>query len=233
MPRFRQRLWAAVTAAVAALSPAALSPAALRRPAALGVATSGVARSGLATFGTAIFGIAAFGTAAGANAPGPFVLRPADGELGMSVPSIYRANTFGCSGGNVSPALEWSGAPPGTESFVLTLFDRDELSTPSGWWHWVVYDLPKSVDRLPMGAGAEHSRKLPRGAQQGRSDLGKDAYHGPCPAKGDAPHRYVFTVYAVNVARLPVPPEPSGAMVTSIVQDHLLGKAEFIARYGR
>jgi Raf kinase inhibitor-like YbhB/YbcL family protein len=216
-PRFRQRVYAAVPACRAAL----------------GFAACGIAALVFAAFGTALFGFAGVGTAAAANAPGPFVLRPADAELGMSVPSIYTANAFGCSGGNLSPALEWSGAPPGTESFVLTLFDRDELSTPSGWWHWVVYDLPKNVDRLPMGAGAEHSRKLPPGAQQGRSDLGRDAYQGPCPAKGDAPHRYVFTVYAVNVARLPVPPEASGAMVTSIVQDHLLGKAEFIARYGR
>ncbi len=162
-----------------------------------------------------------------------FVLTSPDARLVVSVPEIYTAQAFGCSGGNQSPELEWRGAPAGMQSFVVTLFDRDERSTPSGWWHWVVYDLPKNVDRLPKGAGIEHSPVLPAEARQGRTDLGTDAYHGPCPAKGDAPHRYVFTVYAVNVAKLPVGPESSGAMVTSVVQDHLLGKAVFVAHYGR
>jgi Raf kinase inhibitor-like YbhB/YbcL family protein len=167
-------------------------------------------------------------------APPPhFVLVSPDARLAVSVPEIYTAQAFGCSGGNQSPELHWSGAPAGTQSFVVTLFDRDERSTPSGWWHWVVYDLPKNVDRLPKGAGIEHSQLLPAEAQQGRTDLGTDAYHGPCPAKGDPPHRYVFTVYAVNVAKLPVAAESSGAMVTSVVQDHLLGKAVFVAHYGR
>jgi hypothetical protein len=175
------------------------------------------------------------GTACVATAAPPphFVLTSPDARLAVSVPEIYTAQAFGCSGGNQSPELQWSGAPAGTQSFVVTLFDRDERSTPSGWWHWVVYDLPKNVDRLPKGAGVEHSQQLPPEAQQGRTDLGTDAYHGPCPAKGDPPHRYVFTVYAVNVAKLPVAPESSGAMVTSVVQDHLLGKAVFVAHYGR
>jgi Raf kinase inhibitor-like YbhB/YbcL family protein len=162
-----------------------------------------------------------------------FVLSSADKQLAVSVPLIYTAKAFGCSGGNLSPELHWSGAPAGTQSFVLTLFDRDERSTPSGWWHWVVYDLPKATGSLPQGAGAEHSGALPAGALQGRTDLGEDAYHGPCPAAGDPPHRYVLTIYALNVAKLPVPADSSGAMVTSIVQEHLLGKAVFVAHYGR
>jgi Raf kinase inhibitor-like YbhB/YbcL family protein len=163
----------------------------------------------------------------------PFVLSSPDPKLAKTVPDLYTANLFGCTGGNTSPALQWRGAPEGTLSFVVTLFDRDERSTPSGWWHWVVYDLPKSADSLPQGAGAEHSTALPAGALQGRTDLGTDAYHGPCPAKGDPPHRYVFTIYALNVAKLPVSPDASGAMVTSTAQDHLLGKAVFVAHYGR
>ena len=162
-----------------------------------------------------------------------FVLSSPDSRLVASVPEKYTAKAFGCSGGNVSPALTWHGAPAGTKSFVLTLFDPDERSTPSGWWHWVVYDLPPSTDHLSEGAGALNSKALPSGTQQGRSDLGEDAYHGPCPAAGDPPHRYVFTLYALNVAKLPVGPESSGGMVTSVVQDHLLGKAVFIAHYGR
>jgi phosphatidylethanolamine-binding protein (PEBP) family uncharacterized protein len=100
------------------------------------------------------------------------------------------------------------GAPAGTKSFVVTLFDRDERSTPSGWWHWVVYDLPNNVDKLPAGAGAEHTQAMPAESRQGRSP-------------------------ALNVAKLDVPADSSGAMVTSTAQDHLLGKAVFIAHYGR
>ena len=162
-----------------------------------------------------------------------FVLFTPDARLRTGMPDIYVANAFGCAGGNTSPPLAWRNAPAGTKSFVVTLFDRDERSTPSGWWHWVVYDLPADTDRLPAGAGSDHSSALPAGALQGRTDLGTAAYHGPCPAKGDPPHRYLFTVYALSVAKLAVDAGASGAMVTSTVQDALLGKATLVAHYGR
>lgn len=162
-----------------------------------------------------------------------FALYSPDSRLLTGMPEIYIANAFGCSGGNTSPPLAWRHVPPGTRSLVLTLFDRDERSTPSGWWHWVVYDLPAATDHLPQGAGVAHSPALPNATLQGRTDLGTAAYHGPCPAKGDPPHRYVFTLYALSVATLPVAAEASGAMVTSTAQDSLLGKATFVAHYGR
>jgi Raf kinase inhibitor-like YbhB/YbcL family protein len=162
-----------------------------------------------------------------------FVLSSSDAQLEAKVPEVYTANVFGCTGGNMSPPLQWSGAPAGTKSFVVTLFDPDEHSTPSGWWHWVVYDLPASTNSLPKGAGVEHSSVLPPGTMQGRTDLGNDAYHGPCPDKGDRPHHYTFTVYAVSVDKLDVPADSSGAMVVSTARDHLLGKAVFVAHYGR
>jgi Raf kinase inhibitor-like YbhB/YbcL family protein len=162
-----------------------------------------------------------------------FALSSPDAQLVAKVPEVYTANLFGCTGGNMSPPLRWTGTPAGTKSFVVTLFDPDERSTPSGWWHWIVYDLPATADRLPKGAGAEHSSVLPHGTMQGRTDLGNDAYHGPCPDKGDPPHRYTFTVYALSVEKLDVPADSSGAMVVSTAQEHLLGKAVFIAHYGR
>jgi Raf kinase inhibitor-like YbhB/YbcL family protein len=162
-----------------------------------------------------------------------FVLSSLDPKLAAKVPEEYTANLFGCSGGNMSPALQWSGAPAGTKSFVLTLFDPDERGDPSGWWHWVVYNLPANTTSLPKGAGVEHSTALPAGTMQGRTDLGNDAYHGPCPDKGDPPHRYTFTVYALGVDKLDVPADSSGAMVVSTAKEHLLGKAVFIAHYGR
>jgi Raf kinase inhibitor-like YbhB/YbcL family protein len=162
-----------------------------------------------------------------------FVLSSPDAQLAAKVPEVYTANVFGCNGGNMSPPLQWTGAPAGTKSFVLTLHDPDERSTPAGWWHWIVYDLPATVDHLPKGAGAEHSSVLPPGTQQGRTDLGNDAYHGPCPDKGEAPHRYTFTIYALSVEKVDVPPDSSGAMVVSTAREHLLRKAVFVAHYGR
>jgi Raf kinase inhibitor-like YbhB/YbcL family protein len=168
-----------------------------------------------------------------AGAAPAFALYSPDARLQHGMPEIYIVNAFGCAGGNSSPPLAWRNAPAGTKSFVLTLFDRDERSTPSGWWHWVVYDLPANANQLPPGAGVERSTALPPPALQGRTDLGTAAYHGPCPAKGDPPHRYVFTIYALSVAKLPVAAEASGAMVTSTAQDLVLGKATFVAHYGR
>jgi mono/diheme cytochrome c family protein len=78
-----------------------------------------------------------------------FVLSSPDTKLAAKVPEIYTANLFGCSGGNQSPPLQWRGAPAGTKSFVLTLFDPDEHGDPSGWWHWIVYDLPATTTNLP------------------------------------------------------------------------------------
>jgi Raf kinase inhibitor-like YbhB/YbcL family protein len=154
-------------------------------------------------------------------------------ELAHGFPDAYNLNAFGCTGGNASPPLAWSGAPAGTKSFVLTLYDPDDRDNPSGWWHWVVYDIPGNVSSLPAGAGAEHSAKLPAGAHQGRSDLGKLAYHGPCPDQGDKPHRYTFTVYALDVAKLEVDPGSSGAMVVETARDHLLGKGSLVVPHGR
>jgi Raf kinase inhibitor-like YbhB/YbcL family protein len=162
-----------------------------------------------------------------------FVLSSPDTQMAAKVPEVYTANVFGCSGGNASPPLQWSGEPAGTKSFVLTLFDPDEQGDPSGWWHWIVYDLPANTHSLAKGAGVEHSTVLPAGTMQGRTDLGNDAYHGPCPDKGEAPHRYTFTIYALSVDKLDVPADSSGAMVVSTAKDHLLGKAVFVAHYGR
>ena len=167
------------------------------------------------------------------SAKAKFVLSSPDSRMVAKVPEEYTANAFGCSGGNMSPPLQWSGAPAGTKSFVLTLFDPDEHGDPSGWWHWVVYDLPANVTSLPKAAGAENSSVLPAGTMQGRTDLGNDAYHGPCPDKGDPPHRYTFTIYALSVDKLDVKPDSSGAMVVSTANEHLIGKAVFVAHYGR
>src|SRR6266851_1544967 len=110
---------------------------------------------------------------------------------------------FGCAGGNKSPQLAWSGAPDGTKSFALTVFDPD-APTGSGFWHWVVVNIPAGVAELPLDAGNPKANSLPRGARQIRTDFGAPGFGGPCPPTGDHPHRYLFTVYAVGVDQLQV-----------------------------
>ena len=135
----------------------------------------------------------------------------------------------GCDGGNVSPALNWSGAPAGTKSYVLTVYDPD-APTGSGFWHWSVANIPASVTSLPKGAGGE--KGMPEGAIQVRNDFSQVGYGGPCPPKGP-PHHYHFTVYAIDVDKLPIDANASPAVVGFNTHFHTLAKASFIGLYGR
>ncbi|MGO9513630.1 MAG: YbhB/YbcL family Raf kinase inhibitor-like protein [Steroidobacteraceae bacterium] len=140
-------------------------------------------------------------------------------------------NGFGCSGKNISPPLKWSGAPSATKSFALTVYDPD-APTGSGWWHWVVFDIPASVTELAQGAG-NAGGKLPADAVQGRTDFGSSGYGGPCPPKGNKPHRYIFTVYALKTDKLNVPADASAAMVGFTIGANKLASASLTAFYGR
>jgi Raf kinase inhibitor-like YbhB/YbcL family protein len=168
----------------------------------------------------------AMGAAAPAQA---FELTSPGYHDGDAVKAENVSNIFGCSGGNASPALAWKDAPEGTQSFVLTLYDPD-APTGSGWWHWVVYDIPASATALPAGAGA--GQGLPNGAVAGRTDAGAHGYLGPCPPAGSS-HRYVFTLTALKVAKLGLPPEASAAMVGFMTGMNALGKATLTLNYGR
>lgn len=141
-------------------------------------------------------------------------------------------NGFGCSGGNQSPALTWSGAPKGTQSFALTVYDPD-APTGSGWWHWVVVNLPASTTQLPRGAGTADGSKLPKGVVQVNTDFGAKGYGGPCPPQGDKPHRYIVTVHALKVPALELPPTATAALAGFMINANSLGKATFTFTYGR
>jgi Raf kinase inhibitor-like YbhB/YbcL family protein len=155
-------------------------------------------------------------------------------------------NAFGCTGGNVSPALQWSNAPAGTKSFALLMLDPD-APTGSGFWHWAVYNIPASATGLPQGAGNAPTT-LPAPAFGGASDFldtgatgGNGNYGGPCPPVGDKPHRYTFTLYALAVDDIEaaggIPrsgtPALHSFMLNKGLGDKVLGKASFIVHYTR
>jgi Raf kinase inhibitor-like YbhB/YbcL family protein len=158
-------------------------------------------------------------------------IESADIESGGVIPSKHLFNGFGCTGPNISPALRWSGAPAGTKSFAVTVYDPGAPSG-SGWWHWMVYDIPVSVQELPTGAG-NRGGTLPHGAKQGMTDYGVKEWGGPCPPAGDAPHRYVFTLFALSVERLDVPDNATSAAVGFTLNGSTLEKAQFTAMFGR
>lgn len=164
-----------------------------------------------------------------APAHAELVLTSPDFAEGGSLPEAQVLNGFGCSGANLSPALAWSGAPEGTKSYILTLFDPD-APTGSGWWHWTVANLP--ADSTGLAAGASPGG-LPAGAVEGRTDFGAPGFGGACPPEGAGAHRYVFTLYAMPEAALAVDGDTSGAMVGFLANAMALERAELTVTYGR
>ena len=155
-----------------------------------------------------------------------------DVPAGSAIAAKHVANVFGCSGGGVSPALTWKDPPKGTKSYVLTVYDPD-APTGSGFWHWVVANIPASAHGLPQGV-KPNGAGLPAGAIQTRTDAGaKTGYVGPCPPAGDKPHRYVFTLYALKADKLDVNADSSGALVGFNVHFAQIDKASFTATFGR
>jgi len=137
--------------------------------------------------------------------------------------SAQYANVFGCTGKNVSPHIAWQGAPQGTKSFVVTVYDPD-APTGSGWWHWVTANIPASVTELKEGAGST-AGSMPAGALPVRGDTGLPGFTGPCPPTGEV-HRYVITVNALKVDKLELPAQVTPAMLGFMTLSASLGKAQ-------
>jgi len=175
---------------------------------------------------------AALVLAAGTAQAAGFKLESPDIKPGAMIAKKFEANVFGCGGENQSPALKWSGAPKGTKSFAVTVYDPD-APTGSGWWHWSVINIPADVTGLKPDAGNASNANLPAGARQVRIDYGVAAWGGVCPPEGDKPHRYVFTVYALKADKLDIPADATAALAGFMIHANTLAKASFTAKYGR
>jgi Raf kinase inhibitor-like YbhB/YbcL family protein len=162
-----------------------------------------------------------------------FSLSSADLPAGKPVAMKHVFNGFGCTGENISPALSWKNAPAGTKGFAVMVHDPDAPTGGAGFWHWVVVNLPASATGLPQGAGAADSKTLGEGARQINTDFGTPGWGGPCPPQGNKPHRYNFTVYALKVDKLELPPNATASLTGFMVNGNALAKASITATYGR
>ncbi len=161
-----------------------------------------------------------------------FEISSSDIAPGAKIADEQVFSGFGCTGKNVSPALKWSGAPAGTKSFALMIYDPD-APTGSGFWHWVMFDIPPAVTELPKGAGDAKAGKAPAGAIQSRTDFGVPGYGGPCPPQGDPAHHYHIMLFATDQAKLGLDENTTAAVVGFTLHFHTLAKTELLGVYGR
>ncbi len=179
-------------------------------------------------------GILLAGLMSAGAAQAKFEITSTDIKSGGRIPDEFVANIMGCPGKNVSPSLSWSGAPKGTKSFAISVYDPD-APTGSGFWHWVVFNIPPTATSLPKNAGDPKANLMPAGAVMSRTDLGVPGYLGPCPPKGDKPHHYHFQIFAVDVDNLGPDANATAAYVGFNLHFHTLkgGKAQFVSTWSR
>jgi Raf kinase inhibitor-like YbhB/YbcL family protein len=164
-------------------------------------------------------------------APVPsFSLTSTDIAEGAVLAMAHVSGRFGAGGEDISPKLAWSGAPEGTLSYAVTCFDPC-APTVSGFWHWVVADIPATVTSLARDAGSLTAPAMPEGSVTLRNDAGEAAYIGAGPPPGHGPHRYYFVVHAVDVATLGVPAGASPAYLGFNLSFHTLARATIVATY--
>ena len=159
-----------------------------------------------------------------------FTLSSEDVSGQLSMTEVF--NGFGCHGKNISPKLTWKNAPKGTKSFAITVYDPD-APTGSGWWHWLIFDIPAEVQSLDSNAGNLKAASAPKGSVQSTSSFGQAGFGGACPPEGDKPHQYIFTVHALKVAKLGLDSKAPPAMVGYYLGSNTLAKSSLVAYYSR
>ncbi len=167
-----------------------------------------------------------------------FTLSSPDISAGVPMPVQFTANVLGCKGGNVSPALRWDNPPEGTKSFALMVHDPDAPTGGAGVWHWVVINIPADARAIEQGASTADGTRLPPGSRQIGNDYagftnGSPAWGGPCPPPGHAAHQYNFTLYALKVDKLNLPPTATASHAGFVVNLNALGRATLSVPYGR
>ncbi len=162
-----------------------------------------------------------------------FTLTSPDFAPGGTIAKEQAYDSFGCTGGNISPALTWSGAPAGTKSFALLVHDPDAPTGGAGWWHWVVVGIPAASTGLPKGAGKTDGSRMPPGAVSIANDFGTLGYGGPCPPVGDKPHHYHFTLYALKVPKLDLPAGANASITGFMVNANAIARTTLTGLYGR
>lgn len=159
-----------------------------------------------------------------------FTLKSAD--VGGQATEKQVFNGFGCSGANVSPQLSWENVPEGTKSFAVAMYDPD-APTGSGWWHWLIFDIPASISQLPSNAGNPKMNLAPIGTIQSLTDFGLPGYGGPCPPPGHGFHQYIITVYALKTEKLGLDEKALPALVGYNINANTIRKASIVMYYGR
>jgi Raf kinase inhibitor-like YbhB/YbcL family protein len=162
-----------------------------------------------------------------------FELSTPDLRAGQPIAMTHVFNGFGCTGQNISPALNWKNAPAGTKSFAVMVHDPDAPTGGAGFWHWVLVNVPATTASLPRNAGAGDGANLPGAARQINTDFGVPGWGGPCPPAGNKPHRYNFTVYALGVEKLDLPANATASLTGFMVNGNAIGKATLQGTFGR
>jgi len=159
---------------------------------------------------------------------GNFTLESNDIEGQLT--KVQEFNGFGCSGENKSPELHWKNAPKDTKSFAITVYDPD-APTGSGWWHWMIVNIPAKTSTINTNASAQKS--LPKGTVETMTDYGSSSFGGACPPEGDSAHRYMFTIYALDTEKLDVNAKSDSALVGYMINSHTIEKASIVSYYSR
>lgn len=164
------------------------------------------------------------------TAQGTFTLHSAD--LGGVATQQEEFNGFGCTGENESPQLSWTNPPENAKSFAITMYDPD-APTGSGWWHWLVFDIPANVQELVRKAGNTKLDLAPVGAIQSVTNYGVPGYGGPCPPEGHGLHQYIITVHALKVDKLGLDENTNPAVVGYYLWNNTIAKASIVTYYSR